>query len=271
MNVLVTGADRGIGEALCRAYRARGDRVVAACFGDSPGLRSAGLRVEPSVDVTSTPTCCALADRLRRTATRIDVLINNAGVAALDRLGSLDYDKLRRLFEVNALGPLRVTEALLDLFAPGARVAIVTSRLGSLGDNTSGGRYGYRLSKCAANMAGINLHQDLKQRGIAVVMLHPGQVRTAMAVLDEAVQGVEPEVAAEGLMRQIDRASPNEAPAFVHAKGTLLPWSCDDQPDFTGQASLQVPQASRPAGVKLTSALGTATRRQARRNRIGRG
>jgi NAD(P)-dependent dehydrogenase (short-subunit alcohol dehydrogenase family) len=224
MNVLVTGADRGLGEALCLAYRARGDHAIAACLGDSPALRAAGLQVEAEVDVTSTPSVQALAERLRRAETTLDVLINNAGVAAVDALGSFDYDDFRRQFEVNALGPLRVTEALLDRLGPGAKVAIVTSRMGSLGDNASGGRYGYRLSKCAANMAGINLHHDLKKRGVAVILLHPGLVRTAMSSPEEVGRNVEPAVAAQGLIRQIDRLSLDTPPEFRHANGTLLPW-----------------------------------------------
>ena len=96
MNVLVTGADRGLGEALCRAYHARGDHAIAACLGDSPALRAAGLQVEPGVDVTSTPSVRALAERLRRSGTMLDVLINNAGVAAVDALGAFDYDDFRR-------------------------------------------------------------------------------------------------------------------------------------------------------------------------------
>lgn len=224
MNVLVTGADRGLGRALCLAYHARGDHAIAACLEDSDELRDAGLQVEPRVDVTSTPSVRALAERLRSAGTKLDILINNAGVAAVDELGAFDFDDFRRQFEVNALGPLRVTEALLDRLELGAKVAIVTSRMGSLGDNASGGRYGYRLSKCAANMAGINLHHDLKRRGVAVILLHPGLVRTAMSSPDEAGRNVEPAVAAEGLIRQIDALGLDTPPEFRHANGTLLPW-----------------------------------------------
>jgi NAD(P)-dependent dehydrogenase (short-subunit alcohol dehydrogenase family) len=224
MNVLITGADRGIGEALCLAYHARGDHAIAACLGDSPGLRQAGVQVEPGVDVTATPALRALAERLCHAGTRLDILINNAGLAAVDALGSFDYEDFLRQFEVNALGPLRVTEALLDRLGAGAKVAIVTSRMGSLGDNASGGYYGYRLSKCAANMAGINLYHDMRKRGIAVILLHPGMVRTAMFSLDQTGLNVEPAVAAEGLIRQIDRLGPDTPPEFRHANGMLLPW-----------------------------------------------
>ena len=137
--VLVTGADRGIGNALCRAYRARGDTPIAACLGDSDELRALGITVEPGVDVTSDQAVQGLAGRLTGSGTMLDLLINNAGIAERDALDALDYDAIRRQFEVNTLGPLRVTEALLGRLKPGSRVAFITSRIGSLGDNHSGG------------------------------------------------------------------------------------------------------------------------------------
>jgi NAD(P)-dependent dehydrogenase (short-subunit alcohol dehydrogenase family) len=224
MNILVTGADRGLGRALSLAYHARGDHVIAACLVDSPELRERGLQVEPQVDVTSNQSVHALADRLRTAGATLDILINNAGVADVDALGSFDFDAFRRQFEVNALGPLRVTEALLDRLRPGAKVAIVTSRMGSLGDNASGGRYGYRISKCAANMAGINLYHDLRKRGVAVILLHPGLVATDMSAPEDLDISVDPAVAAEGLRARIAALGPDTPPEFRHANGTLLPW-----------------------------------------------
>jgi NAD(P)-dependent dehydrogenase (short-subunit alcohol dehydrogenase family) len=132
---LITGADRGIGEALCREARSRGARVIAACLGDSESLRREGVEVVPGVDVTSDSSIASLAERLA--GTRLDVLINNAGVVELCELGRLDFAKLRREYEVNALGPLRVTQALLGCLGEGSRVGIITSRVGSLGENLS--------------------------------------------------------------------------------------------------------------------------------------
>ena len=226
--VLVTGADRGIGHALCRAYCARGDEVVAACLGDSDALRARGLRVEPGVDVTSDEAVRGLARRLADTGTALDVLINNAGIAERDALGTLDYDAIRRQLEVNTLGPLRVTEALLDRLKPGATVAFITSRIGSLGDNLSGGLYGYRISKCAANMVAVNLAHDLGKRGIAAVVLHPGMVATGMTFDDERHEARPADDAAADLIERIDRverAEPGTAPAFWHAaERTVIPW-----------------------------------------------
>jgi NADP-dependent 3-hydroxy acid dehydrogenase YdfG len=91
----------------------------------------------------------------------IDVLINNAGILRGDTLGNMDYEAMLEQFRVNTLGPLRVTEALIDNLGEGSKVAIVTSRVGSIEDNSSGGNYGYRASKTAVNMVGTNLHHDL--------------------------------------------------------------------------------------------------------------
>ena len=226
--VLVTGADRGIGNALCRACHARGDAVIAACLGDSDELRALGIRVEPGVDVTSDDAVRSLAERLADSGTTLDLLINNAGIAERDALGALDYDAIRRQLEVNTLGPLRVTEALLNRLKPGSTVAFITSRIGSLGDNRSGGLYGYRISKCAANMVAVNLAHDLGKRGIAAVVLHPGMVATAMTFDDERHEAKPPEDAAAALIERIDRVEPAEPgaqPAFWHApERTVIPW-----------------------------------------------
>ena len=226
--VLVTGADSGIGNALCRAFHARGDDVIAACLDDSEALRARGVRVEPGVDVTSDDAVRGLAQRLADACTNLDLLINNAGIAAQDALGALDYDAIRRQLEVNALGPLRVTEALLERLKPGATVAFITSRIGSLGDNHSGGLYGYRISKCAANMVAVNLAHDLAKRGIAAVVLHPGMVATGMTFDDERHEARPAEEAAAALIERIDQVEPAETgvqPAFWHApERTIIPW-----------------------------------------------
>jgi NAD(P)-dependent dehydrogenase (short-subunit alcohol dehydrogenase family) len=118
------------------------------------------------------------------------------------------------------LGPLRVTEALVDNIVDGGKVGIVSSRVGSIGDNGSGGYYGYRASKSAVNQIGMNLTHELRPRGIAVALLHPGMVATTMT----GRQGIDPGEAARGLLDRIDALTLETSGHFWHAEGYELPW-----------------------------------------------
>ena len=220
--ILVTGANRGIGLALTRAFRARGDAVIAVCRRSSDALEATGAQVEPGIDVTDGDALDALARRL--SVVRIDTLVLNAGVLERESLGDIDeagFDSMRRQFEVNALGPLRVAQALLDNLADGAKVGIVTSRMGSVADNGSGGRYGYRASKAAVNAIGKSLAVDLQPRGIAVFLLHPGYVATDMV---GGTGDVSPEQAAAQLVERLDGLTLEQTGTFWHANGSPLPW-----------------------------------------------
>ena len=221
---LVTGCDKGIGRVIAINLHKRGEHVIATCLNDSDELRALGLQVESNIDVTQDAPLRSLAKRLTSAETRIDVLINNAGVLKGQKLGEIDYDEMRRHFEINALGPLRVTEALLDCLNEGAKVGIVTSRVGSLGENISGGNYAYRVSKCAVNMIGVNLNHDLRKRGMMVILLHPGMVRSDMGGKGLPGSAIEPEEAAAGLIKLVDEAQPGDLPEFKHVNGELLPW-----------------------------------------------
>lgn len=216
--VLVTGCNRGIGLELCRQFRARGDEVIGVCRRRSPELEALGLRVIDGIDVADG----ADIERLRAAidGEAIDILVNNAGMLRRDDLDHLDFDDISQQFEVNALGPLRVTRALLDTLHEGSKVAIVTSRMGSITDNTSGGYYGYRVSKAAVNMIGMSLRHDLEPRGIAVALLHPGMVATDMT----GGRGVAIEASAAGLIERIDELDMQSTGQFRHAEGYTLPW-----------------------------------------------
>ena len=216
--ILITGANRGIGLELARQYAARGAAVIATCRTASPDLTALGVRVETGVDV-SDDGLGGLAERLGDA--RIDVLINNAGVLSQDHLGALDLDGLRQQFEVNALGPLKTTLALLPNMGPGGKIALITSRMGSIADNTSGGVYGYRMSKAALNMAGASLALDLAPRDIAVAILHPGFVRTGMT---GGAGFIDADEAARGLIARIDGLGADNSGTFWHANGEQLPW-----------------------------------------------
>lgn len=215
---LVTGANRGIGLEFCRQLTERGETAIAVCRKTSEALDSLGIRVETGIDVTSDDSVADLASRLKNTP--LDVLINNAGILRKNTLPQLDFDAIREQFEVNALGALRVTQALLPNLGTGAKVAIMTSRMGSIEDNTSGNSYGYRMSKVAVSMAGKSLSIDLKPRQIAVAILHPGMVSTDMT----GHNGIPPQEAVQGLLACIDQLNLENSGTFWHAKGEVLPW-----------------------------------------------
>ncbi|HZH44820.1 MAG TPA: SDR family oxidoreductase [Lysobacter sp.] len=220
--VLVTGANRGIGLALTRHHRRRGDHVIAVCREPSAALDATGAQVEAGVDVADDAAVATLARRLGDA--RIDRLLLNAGILRSERLGALDavdFAAMREQFEVNALGPLRVVQALLGHLAPDAKIGIVTSRMGSIADNGSGGHYGYRASKAAVNAIGRSLAIDLRPRGIAVFLLHPGYVATDMV----GNRGdVSPEQAAAQLVERLDTLGLEDTGTFWHANGAPLPW-----------------------------------------------
>jgi NAD(P)-dependent dehydrogenase (short-subunit alcohol dehydrogenase family) len=215
---LVSGASRGIGLELCCQLVRAGHRVIAVCRNCSDGLRSLGCRVIDGVDVTVDAAVARLAAEMR--GEKIDVLVNNAGILARDSLDALDFDAMRRQFETNTLAPLRVTHALLPNLGAGSKVVIITSRMGSIADNGSGGYYGYRMSKAAVNIAGVSLARDLRDRDIAVLLLHPGMVATEMT----GHQGVPAAEAARNLVARIESLGLEQSGSFHHANGEPLPW-----------------------------------------------
>jgi NAD(P)-dependent dehydrogenase (short-subunit alcohol dehydrogenase family) len=215
---VITGAARGIGFELCTQLKARGDNVVAVCRKPTPALEKLGVRIEAGVDVADAD---AVADLPKRLAgEQVGLLINNAGILNREGLDALDFASIEKQFEVNALGPLRVTASLRPLLAPGAKVVIITSRMGSMGDNGSGGYYGYRMSKAAVNAAGVSLARDLKPQGVAVALIHPGMVNTEMTG-----HGIEPRESVEGILKRINELDMENAGRFLHATtGEQLPW-----------------------------------------------
>lgn len=217
--VLITGANRGIGLELTRQLAARGDDVIAACRQSSPALDGLGVRVESGVEVSDAASVADLAKRLAGAS--IDVLINNAGILRVENVEALNFDSVAEQFAINAMAPLRLTSTLLPLLGANAKIAIVTSRMGSIADNGSGGFYGYRMSKAAVNAGAVSLAHDLKPRGIAVGLFHPGMVATEMT----GKQGIPPEEAARGLIARIDALSLDTSGKFIHAiTGEQLPW-----------------------------------------------
>ena len=218
--VLVTGANRGIGLEYCRQLQQRGDQVIAVCRQSSPELDAIDVEIESGVDLTNEANRAHLVRRL--TGRSLDTVILNAGLLVSMGLDDLDPEAIRRQFEVNALAPLLLARSLVPLMPWGSRLALMTSRMGSIDDNSSGGSYGYRMSKVALNIAGKSLAVDLKADGIAVAILHPGLVRTRMIQFNP--RGVSPEQSVRGLLTRIDGLTLDNSGTFWHANGDVLPW-----------------------------------------------
>jgi len=217
-STLITGANRGIGFEFCRQLSARGDAVIGVCRQSSEGLDSLGVRVLAGVDVTDEDSLRGMNAELG--GEKLDLLINNAGILIPGGLEDLQVDDLRKQFEVNTLGPLMVTRELLPRMAKGGKIAIITSLMGSMSDNGSGGYYGYRMSKAAVNMAGVSLARDLQGKGISVFLLHPGMVATEMTNR----QGISVEESVGGLLARLDALGPEASGTFWHADGRELGW-----------------------------------------------
>ena len=223
--ILITGGNRGIGLALTEQLSARGAQVIVACREASSELQALvsdperAVRVISGVDVREPST---IADQLQAMGiTRLDTLINNAGILSRESIDRLQFEQMEEQFAVNTLGPLRVVEACLPLLGEGSKIANVSSRVGSIADNSSGGMYGYRMSKAALNMASVSLAHDLAPRGIAVIILHPGYVRTGMTGHNGLIDTDE---SAQGLIDRIDGLSLKNSGTFWHTNGESLPW-----------------------------------------------
>ena len=218
-HVVITGANRGIGLELARHYQAEGWRVTGTCRETSPELEKVAAQVLNDIDVTNQKSIERLVVALQ--GQTIDLLINNAGLMQDDTLGSIDVDSLRLQMETNAFAPLRISEALLLNLQAGSKIANITSRMGSIADNDSGGRYGYRASKAAFNALGRSMAIDLKERGISVAQLHPGFVKTRMVNFGGLIT---PEESVAGLAAIIEALNLENSGNFWHSNSDELPW-----------------------------------------------
>jgi len=230
MRAVVTGANRGIGLGLVRHLAARGDHVVAGCRDpeQAAALRDLAAQAEGRVrvercDVADGDSVAAFAAALGDQA--VDLLINNAGVYGGPRqgIGGVDFDDLLRTYQVNAAGPLRVTLALLPNLrrSAGAKVVSVTSGMGSIEDNGSGGYYAYRMSKAALNMAARSLAVDLRADQIISVVINPGWVRTDMG---GAGATIDVDASVTGMLREIDALTRADSGTFRNWRGGTYPW-----------------------------------------------
>jgi NAD(P)-dependent dehydrogenase (short-subunit alcohol dehydrogenase family) len=219
LTVLITGANRGIGLALAEQYITQGAEVIAVCRQKSDSLLALGAEIIENIDVTSSSAMKLLTNKLA--SRRVDVLINNAGILRDESLDNLNYEQIIEQFEVNTLGPIRVVEAVLNNLKQGSKIALITSRMGSIEDNDSGGRYGYRISKCGLNAAGKSMAVDLKEKGVSVAVLHPGFVQTEMVNFGGLISA---EQSAISLVKRIEELNIANTGTFWHSNGEVLPW-----------------------------------------------
>ncbi|HRE90673.1 MAG TPA: SDR family oxidoreductase [Myxococcota bacterium] len=221
-HALVIGANRGIGLELARQLLARGARVTATYRDNPGGLGDLDLIAVGGVDLERPETLAALGADTATPLDAIDDLIVNAGIYPKDRThGHLDPASILRGFAVNAMGPLLAVDALKTRLSRGARVLLITSRMGSIADNDSGGSYAYRMSKAALNMAGKTLSLDLKSQGVSVALIHPGWVKTDMT----SNQGlIDVHESAAGILARLDQLDLSTSGTFWHQNGQVLPW-----------------------------------------------
>ncbi|MFC1480656.1 SDR family oxidoreductase [Candidatus Neomarinimicrobiota bacterium] len=229
--VVITGSNRGIGLELVRQHLQRRDKVYATCR--SPELATElnnlqstypdALVVLP-MDVTSASAINSAASVVNGFEAGLDLLVNNAGVGGDNAsFGTIDPTDFSQVITINTLGPLLTTQAFSHLLKGGTRpvVANISSRMGSIADNHSGGYYGYRASKAALNMINCCMSQDLAPHGIISVAIHPGWVKTDMGGASAPLKVNE---AVEGIMNVLDGLSPVDNGNFIGWDSSQIPW-----------------------------------------------
>jgi NAD(P)-dependent dehydrogenase (short-subunit alcohol dehydrogenase family) len=220
---LVTGANRGIGLAFARQLCKRGDRVIATCRdpGRARELAKLPARLEP-LDIADEKSIAALAARIE--GEPLDVLINNAGIGeAGPGIGRLSMKDLEETFRVNAIGPIAVTQALLPNLRAGKRRAVVnlSSGLGSISENESGGWIAYRASKAALNQLTRTIAEELTKEGFVCIAISPGWVRTDMGGSGAPLT---PDESVAAMLEVIDRLKPSDTGRFLDHRGKPMPW-----------------------------------------------
>lgn len=218
-HVVVTGANKGIGLNFCKQYLAQGYRVTAVVRTPSEELKALDVKIISDIDVADADDVATLANYLH--GDKIDILVNNAGIFHNETLADIDFAAIEKQISVNSIAPIRITHALQQSLGIDAKVAMITSRMGSIADNSSGGYIGYRMSKAALNAASVSLAHELKDKKIAVGLFHPGFVQTQMV---NFAGDISPETAAERLIKRIDELNLSNTGGFWHSNGETLPW-----------------------------------------------
>ncbi|WP_045498247.1 SDR family oxidoreductase [Vibrio hyugaensis] len=225
--VFITGANRGIGLSLTELYLQQGDQVHATSrnLTDSKELHALASRYNTLVlhelDVTDYQRVAQLASELPA----IDLLINSAGYYGPKGygFGNTDIEEWRQVFEINTIAPLKLVESFYPLLqqSKAKKIACISSKVGSMTENTSGGGYIYRSSKAALNSVVKSLSNDLTDEGFTVLALHPGWVRTAMGGPNALI---DTQTSADGLAKVIEQSTQENSGQFINYDGTELPW-----------------------------------------------
>lgn len=219
---LITGSNRGIGLELVKQLNTKGYEITCLCRSKNPQLNElasqviSGINLQNYQDIQRAKINCK--------AKYFDIIINNAAIfknESIQQLDSTAVSQIKDQFITNSLAPLMVIHHFLDTLKKGSKIVLMTSRMGSIADNSSGGRYGYRMSKAALNAAGKSLALDLKDKGVAVGIFHPGWVQTDMTGYSGYLTASE---SAELLCQRIDALSMNNSGEFFHSNGDSLPW-----------------------------------------------
>lgn len=223
--VIITGANRGIGLELARQYSTDGWTIIATArepakatdLAALPGVEVKALAVDDSAAIAAFATSLSGRD--------IDLLINNAGIMGPDlpaqSCDGIDAEGWLQTMQVNALAPILLSLAVKPFLAPGAKIATISSQLGSIAENESGGMYAYRASKAAVNMGNRSLAADLRDDGVTCLVLHPGWVQTDMGGTKAPVKAPD---SAAGLRRVIAAATLADSGSFIAYDGRRLPW-----------------------------------------------
>jgi len=224
--VVITGANRGIGYALAKLLSGMGAKIIGAVRTSSTELQALNLNggiVIEGIDVIDDNVGRTLCAALSEFDT-IDILINNSGILTREHISdeSPNWDAMRKQFEVNSLGPFKVTHGLLSKLKEGSKVFVMSSLMGSISDNGSGGMYGYRMSKSAVNSVTKSMSVDLGKKGIIVMPIHPGYVDTDMTSMFPG--GQKPEESAGKLIKVMEKATIANNGEFTSYKGHVDPW-----------------------------------------------
>lgn len=228
MNVVVTGANRGLGLEFCKQLRAQDHSVMGSARGRSQKLDGTGVHVA-KLDIADTDSIARFADAVAERFERVDLLINNAGINSKSapkgqknvRLGDLEPQGLLRMIQINAVGPVLVAQALMPVLGDGSRVVSVSSWLGSIAGKTSGGNYGYCASKATLNMLMRTFAHDVAGKGITSVVVNPGWVQTDMGGPRAPLTPTE---SVAGLLQVIHSLTPERSGAFLQWDGSTVDW-----------------------------------------------